>query len=268
MPLLMTPSRLFVGFLTVTAMFFAVATFAVAAEGGAWTGDVPRASYGEQAQTASARAFADVEDIICQEHVERYRTSRTGVRSLVDTIDAQVSVDNGVEQYSAIRQDGMERASLDEIGAAWSDSEYATFINDARLALYRSALATGTLTTLDDKPAILISFEAPQAGSSWDFMVRGRHFQLGYRGEIWVSQETGELLRCRRIADRIDRASGVKSIDWSVEFGVVQVAGKRVSVPIAATYDVQYIRSNSGDHNEILFMNYHRYAAETSIRFE
>ncbi len=225
-------------------------------------------TYLEQARSASARSFSDVEEVICQEHVDRYRTSRKGALDLIDSIDAQVAVERGVEQYSAIRQNGVDRASLNEIGAVWSDGEYATFINDAQHALYRSSLSRGADTTLNGIPAILISFGTADAASTWDFMVRGRHYRLGFRGEIWISRDTGELLRCRRIANRIDRASGVKSIDWTVDFGVVQVAGKAVSVPASAAYDVQYTRSNASSHNAIVFTNYRRFAAVTSIRFE
>jgi hypothetical protein len=261
-------SRLLIALVMLIAGFFAasvVEATARAATGS--TGDLQRAAYVEQVPEASARTLADVEDVICEEHVERYRTSRGGTLQLTDTIDVRVAVENGIEQYSAIHQDGVERASLEEIGAVWSDSEYATFINDARQALGRSHRTVEMLTTLKGRPARVVSFDNDQTASNWDFTVHGRHFQVGFRGEIWVSQETGELLRCRRTADHLDRASGVKSIDWTVDFGSTQVAGKRVSVPESATYDVQFTHTGSS-HNAITFTNYCRFAAQSAVRFE
>jgi hypothetical protein len=258
-------SRLLVGIVLLIADFFAASL--VAATASAATGEVPRTTYIEQVQAVSARTFADVEDVICQEHVERYRSSRSGMLSLIDTIEARVAVENGIEHYSAIRQDGVERASLDEIGAVWSDGEYATFINDARQALSQSFKAAQTQTTFNGKPARVISFDTDQIVSSWDFLVHNRHFQLGFHDEIWVSRETGQLLHCRRIAGHIDPASGVKSIDWTVDFGVIQVPSKSVNVPRSATYDIQFTHAGSG-HNAIAFTNYRRFAAESAIRFE
>ncbi len=255
MSLLHSTARLFVALAAIVASSFAASL------------DVP-ASYLEQARVASARSFSDVVDVICQEHVNRYRISHKGALELIDSIDAQVAVEHGLEQYSAIRQNGIDRASLDDIGAVWSDGEYATFINDARQALNRSSPAQGTIASLNGTSAILISFEISKTASSWDFVVHGHHYQLGFHGEIWISQKTGELLRCRRIANGIDRASGVKSIGWAVDFGIVEVAGKTVSLPTSATYDVEYTRSDLSSHNAIAFTNYHRFATEASIRFE
>jgi hypothetical protein len=230
-------------------------------------GDVPLTQAVGEAIKASARSILDVQNVICQERVERYRSSRKGSKDLLDTVETRVSVENGSEQYSAIRQNGMERQSVDELGDVWSGNEYATFIREAERALNNELITRGVRTSLTGTPAIVIIFEMAEAVSDWDFCLRGEHRRLRYQGEIWVSQQTGELLKCRRLASELDRASGVKAIEWVVDFGIVDVAGKRVSLPVSGSYEIRYNRLNKVSHNAIVFTDYHRFGAESTVNF-
>jgi hypothetical protein len=168
------------------------------------SGDIPSSSinkgaprtgadYPLLAREASARMFSQVENVVCQERIQRHKSRHAGESHAVDVIEANVAVENGEERYSDIVQDNRHRQAMQQIGGAWSAGEYATFLREARQVLDSNDLITqGYLSKLNGVPAVLFPFDIDEKTSTWDFLVRSHSHALGFHGELWVSQETGE----------------------------------------------------------------------------
>jgi hypothetical protein len=133
------------------------------------------------ARQASAQMFSQVENVICEEHIQRYKSRHGGESHAVDVVEAKVAVENGQERYSDIMQDGHHRQAMQQIGGAWSAGEYATFLREARQVLDSNEFITqGYVSKLNGVAAVLFPFDIDEKASSWDFLVRSHRYALAF----------------------------------------------------------------------------------------
>jgi len=221
-----------------------------------------------KARDAAARMFNAVENVICREDVKRFKSGRGGTEHPVDVVQAQVTVENGAERYSAVLQNNRKRNRMSDIGGAWSEGEYASFLGEARQVLSSDRfIHTAHLAELNGTPATVFPFEMDRSETSWDFKVRSHHYALPFEGELWVSSETGEVLRIRRIARRMDPATAIEKVDWTVDFAKVSIDGRTLSLPSKALYSVTYIQGQSRQWNAMSFSSYRHYGSDAVIHY-
>jgi hypothetical protein len=250
-----------------------------AVESNVVTGNIPSPSLSNNAERtgsdylmlareASARMFNQVENVICEERIQRYKSRHPGEAHAIDVVEAKVAVADGEERYSDILQNEHRRQTMQQIGGAWSAGEYATFLREARHVLDSNEFITqGYLSKLNGVPAVLFPFDIDERASTWDFLVRAHRYMLAFHGELWVSQQTGEVLRIRRTARHLDVATGIKDVDWIVDFSRLQINGRPLTLPAKALYSVTYFRDDSREWNLTSFYNYKRFGSESTIRF-
>lgn len=221
-----------------------------------------------KAREAAAHMFNAVENVICREDVRRFKSGRGGAEHQVDVVQAQVTVENGAERYSAVLQNDRKRSRMSDIGGAWSEGEYATFLGEARQVLSSDRfIHTAHLAELNGTPAAVFPFEMDQSDTSWDFKVRSHHYALPFQGELWVSSETGEVLRIRRISRQMDPATGIGEVDWTVDFAPVSIDGRTLSLPSKALYSVTYLRDQSRQWNAMSFSSYRHFGSDAVIHY-
>lgn len=238
------------------------------------SGDIPSsyaprtgADYLQLARDASGRMFSEVENVICQERIQRYK-GKHGESHEIDVVEASVAVTDGEERYSDILQNHKHRSQMQQIGGAWSEGEYATFLREARRVLGSNEfIKEGFLTTLNGVPAVMFPYEMDESASAWDFLVRYHRYMLSFHGELWISQATGELLRSRRIARNLDIATGISEVDWTVDFSSVVINGRAITLPSRALYSVTYLRDESKEWNLTSFNSYRRFSSDSTIKF-
>lgn len=220
------------------------------------------------ARGASAQMFSQVENVICQERVQRYKTNRSGENFAVDVVEAKVAVADGQEVYTDIVQNRHHRETMQQIGGAWSEGEYATFLQEGRRVLASPELISQAyVTNLNGTPAVMFPFEMTEANSTWDFLVKSHQYRLAFHGELWISQKTGEMLRIRRLARNLDVTTGIREVDWTVDFATVEINGHPLALPVKALYSVTYSRELSKEWNLTSFYNYKRFGSESTIHF-
>jgi hypothetical protein len=221
-----------------------------------------------KAREAAARMFTEVENVICREDVKRFKSGRGGAEHQVDVIQTQVTVENGGERYTSVLQNNRKRNRMSDIGGAWSEGEYATFLGEARQVLSSNRfIHTAYLADLNGVPATVFPFEVNQGDTSWDFKVSSHHYSLPFQGELWVSSATGEVLRIRRIARQVDPATGIAEVDWTVDFASISIDGRTLSLPAKALYIVTYSRDQSRQWNAVSFSSYHHFGSDAVIRY-
>jgi hypothetical protein len=231
---------------------------------------------------------SEAQNVICREEVRRFQSGRNGVERHLDDIQTQVTVENGAESYSSVLQNGRSRKRLPDVGGLWSEGEYLTFLGEARRVLSAPEYFTRKASQgyLGDSLATVLAYEMNANDTSWEFQVSSRHYTLPFQGEIWVSKETGEILRIRRTAKMPDTqtqlvgvayrgsqseqqlaSSGVAEIEWSVDFATVSIGGRTLSLPTKALYRVTY-KDGQKRWNTISFSGYQQFGAETVIRYD
>jgi hypothetical protein len=218
---------------------------------------------------ASSRIYQQLSSVVCRERIERFKGSPSDVEGrALDVITSDVSMEEGVERYSNIRQNNKSRASISHIGGAWSEGEYSTFLRQTAAVLSSDKIIKmGVITRLNRTPAILFPYDVSQEDSTWDFLVRSKHYLLGFHGEVWISQTTGEVLRIRRTASHVPAGTGISEVDWSVDFGPNDLDGHSFILPSRATYSVAYSRDRHREWNVISFADYHHYGVDITIHY-
>ena len=218
---------------------------------------------------ASSRIYRELSSVVCREQIDRFKGSIGDAQGRpLDVITSDVAMEEGTERYSNIRQNNKPRPSISRVGGAWSEGEYSTLLRQTAETLGSDdVIKMGVITRLNGTPAILFPFEVPQAESDWDFLVRSRHYVLGFHGEVWISQATGEVLRIRRTATQVPSGVGISQVDWSVDFGPNDLDGHSFILPSRATYSVTYPRDQHREWNVISFSNYHHYGVDITIHY-
>ena len=221
-----------------------------------------------RAQLENELLYTDLKSFTCSEQMERFQARLNGENPhRIDMVDARLSFENGVENYTDIRQNSRERASLSSLPGAWSEGEFGTLLRQTRALLATQPIALQTETTLNSVPAMLYSFEVSGSESPWELTVSSEQYRLPFETKVWVSKASGQIMQIQRTSSAIPPGSGISEIQWSVALKPVELDGKSWLLPNTGVYSVLYARTNHREWNVINFADYHRYTSRSVIHF-
>ena len=212
--------------------------------------------------------YTDLQSFVCSEHMDRYRAHFNGDNShQIDSVNAQVSFENGIESYSGIQQNSRERASMADIPGAWSQGEFGTLLRQTRTLLSTQPVSARALSDQQAGAAVLYSLNVPGAESPWDLIVAGKKYRVPFRTDVLVSQATGRILRIKRISTAMPSEFGISEIQWGVSLKPVEMDGKEWLLPDSGEYSILYQKTNRREWNVITFGGYHHYVASSVMHF-
>jgi hypothetical protein len=219
-----------------------------------------------RAQLESELVYTDLKSFVCKERMDRYRRDGNKRRQ-IDTVNAQVSFENGMENYSDIREDDRLRASMSSIPGAWSEGEFGTLLRQTRALLSSQPIAAKGDTDLGGVPAALYAFDVAAEDSPWDLTVGSREYRVSFRTNVWVSKTSGQIMKIERNTTATPPASGISEIQWSVVLIPIDMDGRTWLLPSSGEYSVSYNNPNHREWNALSFSDYHRYASRSVIHF-
>lgn len=221
-----------------------------------------------RAQLENELLYTDLKSFICNEQMERYQAHLNGENPhRIDTVNAKLSFENGVENYSEVRQNNRERPSLSSIPGAWSEGEFGTLLRQTRALLATQAISQQSETNLNGTPAMLYSFQVSGKDSPWDLTVSSQQYRVPFETKVWVSKSSGQIMQIARTSTAMPPDSGISEIQWSVALKPVDLEGKSWLLPNTGSYSVLYARTNHREWNVINFSDYHRYTSRSVIHF-
>jgi hypothetical protein len=211
--------------------------------------------------------YTDLQSFICSERMDRYQGRLDGDKlRQIDTVNAQVSFENGVETYSDIHQDQRQRTSLSSLPGAWSEGEFGTLLRQTRALLATQPISV-TEADANGTPATLYRFYVAANDSPWDLTVSSRQYRVPFRTDVWVSKSSGQIIKIARNTTGTPPGSGISEIRWDVSLKPVNLDGKTWLLPSTGEYSVLYENLKRREWNEISFSDYHRYASQSVIHF-
>lgn len=212
--------------------------------------------------------YTDLQSFVCSEQMERYQGHLNAENPhKIDTVMAQVSFENGVENYTDIHENSRARASLSSIPGAWSEGEFGTLLRQTRALLATQPVSVQTSADLNGVQAAIYSFEIPGNDSPWELAVGGQQYRVPFRTDVWVSKSSGQIMKISRKSLAMPPDTGISEIQWSVMLQPVDMEGRSWLLPKTGEYSVSYARSNHREWNLINFSDYHRYASRSVIHF-
>jgi hypothetical protein len=227
-----------------------------------WTGPA-------KLKAALDEKIALLSSVAIHEKIVRYSQAGKTVRQL-DTLDTDVDVIDGAERYSEVRRNNVALAHTGEIKGAWSFGEVVTLLRGARDALTRESLDTRAALAEDGSPLIRIAFNYPSGSHRWFVSVDSRVYWLDFRGTIWISPVTGDILRISWESTAAPPpASGVASVVWTVDFHSAAVGGLICTLPDTGVYRVNHSVGDAwSEWNVTKFSGIGRYGSQVKVVFE
>lgn len=220
-------------------------------------------------RAANEQLYRDLESFVCNEQIVRYvgRSNEEKPRQ-IDLLTAQVSFENGVEQYTDVRQNRHRRASISSISGAWSENEFGTLLKQTQTFLSTQQVDFLKDSDLDGVPAALYAFDVSEQESPWDLEVGGEHFQVPFHTEVWVSRDSGEILQIDRTSLGAPEEAQISELRWSLRLAPVELNGRAWLLPKTAEYQVSYDASDRREWNRMTFSDYRRYGSQVELHFE
>jgi len=223
----------------------------------------------ERARAANGDLYSTLKSFVCREEIQRYKGDLKGSKTrFIDHVSTNLSFENGVERYTDIFQNKDSRPSMSAIAGAWSEGEFGTLLQQTGKLLEIQLVSFVAFEALADIPTAIYRFEVSEKQSPWDLEVGSQHYQIPFTTDVWISVASGEILKIARKSITIPAETRISEIAWNVSLSAVDLNGTTWLLPNAAGYAVSYQESKRREWNQMSFSNYHRYGAESSLKFE
>ena len=222
----------------------------------------------DEAISVNVDLYASLESFVCQEQMDRYRgslSSQTGRR--LDVINAKVSLENGSEHYSDLRQKNRSLHDLADLDGAWSEGEFGTLLKQTEQLLRTQHAVFEGEDTIAGSSALIFRLEVPADSSPWDLTVGGQHYKIPFVTRLWIAADSKKILKIVRASTDVPEALRISEIDWAVTLAPVELSGKKWLLPSTGEYQVNYRDTDRREWNEMKFFDYHHYSVEATLRF-
>lgn len=219
--------------------------------------------------SANDGLYGQLQSFVCNERIERFAARKKGDSGRrLDTLNAQVSFENGHEHYSEVKREGQKLASLSSVAGAWSEGEFGTLLRQTEKLLRTEDVRFDGDGEMSGTPASGLYFDVSEKDSPWDLEVAGRHYRVPFRAHVWVEKSSGQILKITRNSLGTVGDTRIAGLEWSVALAPVELNGKSWLLPKQGKYSVEYVNSGRREWNELSFSNYHRYGSEVLLRFD
>ena len=200
--------------------------------------------------------------------MERFRGHLNGDNpKQIDTVLAQVSFENGVENYSSVQQNNRERPSLDSIPGAWSEGEFGTLLRRQGRCSPHRTLTEQTTSDQNKQAAVLYSLNVSGEDSPWNLIVGNKKYRVPFRTDVLVGQATDASFISPGHRQPCRLTSGSPKCSGGVALETSTVGRERMATPVTGEYSILYHQANRREWNEISFANYHHYTASSVMHF-
>jgi len=223
----------------------------------------------ERARAANEDVYSSLQSFVCNEEIKRFRGSLKGEPGHpLDTVTAKLSFERGAEQYTDVHQNNRAQPDMSSLTGAWSEGEFGTLLLQTQQLLTTQKVVFDTFADIQGEPAASYHFDVSENDSPWDLTVSEHHYRLPFRTDVWISVNTGEILKVDRTTLGIASETRVSEIQWGITLGHIALNGKTWLLPGSGTYAVVYNQSRHREWNLISFTGYQRYASKTALKFE
>lgn len=223
-----------------------------------------------KARAALAEMEAAMPDFIVDQVVTRWASFNNEASwNRIDVIEAEVAWSAGKEEYRNVRLNGRPLQGGPETTGAWSTGEFLTTASDILSPATRAAFVRLGGETVGGRRAVLFEFAIRPEHSHWVLVSpAGERLKPAQKGRIWIDEETHRVLRIEQRAVSIPSSLPQDKAECTVEMGAVQIGGAPLLLPVRAETRGCERGTVNCSKNEIVFRNYRKFGAESSVIFK
>jgi len=230
----------------------------------------PHAEFLEKARELAFNFTEGLPNYVCQELVTRFFSeSHAGTLwKPQDVVSEEVIWNNNKEEYRNVQIDG-KKVNPEKVGdCSWSTGEFGSVLmgllhpgTEAHFTYVRAA-------TLHHFDTLMFDFTVDLPHSHWTIHEGGQAIHPAYSGTIWFEKATGRAMRIEFSADDIPKEFPADTAETSLDYDYVLLGQKRFLLPVHSDVLICHRGASICSKNSIDFRNYHKYGAESEIKFE
>jgi hypothetical protein len=228
----------------------------------------------DEAILASAREAAlkftgSLPDFLAQQSTERSFTPRDGGDwQPLDVVTAEVAYSRGREDYRNIQIDGRPTTRPIEKTGAWSTGEYGLALENLMAPESNPKFRRRPgAQRVGGRQAWVFDYSVAANNSQWALVSPdGRELTTAFAGSVWIDQESRRVLRLERHATGLPRDYPVARTESRLEYTFAVIDKTNYLLP-AGGENVTCATGGSCSRNVIVFKNYRKFGADSSIKF-
>jgi hypothetical protein len=221
------------------------------------------------ARQAIAAMEASMPDFLVEQVTTRYVSFNNEASwNRVDVLEAELAWSGGKEEYRNVRLNGRPLQGNPESSGAWSTGEFLTTAADILDPATRASFVRLGAETVAGRPAVLYEFSIRPENSHWTLVApSGERLKPAQKGRLWIDRETHRVLRLEQRAVSIPSTFPQDKAECTVEFAPVALDGVPLLLPARAETRGCERGTVNCSKNEIVFRNYRRFRAESTVIF-
>ncbi len=209
-------------------------------------------------------------NFICAQNTRRYGDP-TGARNyrLYDNLLARLTYYDQHEKYETITvNDKPSNQAYESIGGSISTGEFGSMLMGIFDPQTHADFEWSDWRTLNVHKTYVFSFSVDQPHSRWTIEDRESHEKISpaYTGFVWIDVKDNSVLEFTQTAVDLPSTFRITEADTRLHYDKVEISGNDFVLPSKA---VMHMRSGKDDQkNEITFHNYHKYTADSTLKFD
>ena len=223
----------------------------------------------EQARYYALGYVQELPNFIVNQRVLRYTRDPGGQWRARDTLEMEVTYEASKgETYKLKSVNGRPASkSYDNVGGASSTGEFGTVL----VALFRPDAKTefkqGPNDRIDGRSATIYDFRILTRNSTYQVTETRSNQSVisGYKGSIWIDQETKRVLRVEQAADDIPANFPITVSESAVDYGWFEINGEKFLLPKRAELIIGSDKDRLYSRNVLEFTNYRRFDTDIKI---
>jgi len=113
----------------------------------------------------------------------------------IDTISADLSYEDGHENYTNIKVGNKPEKSMEDAAESWSTGEFASLLDDLFDPYTAATFRKTGQDTISGRGATTFKFDVTREHSHWRVSIAGQLYYPAFRGTVWIDRETSRVLR-------------------------------------------------------------------------
>jgi len=200
----------------------------------------------------------------CQQETSRFLG---GALDQTDTITGVVTYEDGMESYKELKSNGQPVTDAKWLSpGTWSTGQFGGDVRYLFDTSNKVSFQFVNESKIDGRRVLTFQYRvAHQHVPSWRLRVRDQVVAPPYHGQLWIDEDTGNLLRLQVVATEIPRSFPMRRADLQIDYGDVLFGdGTSFVLPLKSVAN-SADRDGSQNRNVLQFRNCHKFRATARI---
>ena len=224
----------------------------------------------ERTRAIAASYTRHMPDFICTQTIQRsYHLTLPKNWIDSDVLTLKLRYSGQIEDRQLIARNGQPVAKGEPAGGLENIGEFGGMLETVFDRQTQAEFRWEEWKTVRSRPAAAFSYHVAREHSSYmlSFDPGGYvHRQVvAYHGTVEVDRETGDVLRLVYESEDVPKDFPMQSASTTVDYGFVEVAGKRYVLPVRA--EIETLSDGIRSRNISEFTDYRKFTADSTVTF-